>query len=68
MEKYITIKEVATYLQVSPKTVCHWTHTKFIPHYRLPKGLRFRLSEVENWMKRRKVIGRSKFHFEIKTE
>ena len=58
MEKFIGIKEVADYLAVSPKTVYYWTHIQFIPHYRLPKAIRFKLSEVDNWLHRRKRRGR----------
>lgn len=58
MERLINIKAVSDYLGVSPKTVYYWTHIGFIPHYKFPKGIRFRLSEVENWVKRRRQKGR----------
>lgn len=62
MERLVPIKAVAEYLTVSPKTVYHWVHIGFIPHYRLPKAVRFKLSEVENWIKRRKKKGRENYH------
>ena len=58
MEKLVSVNTVAEQLTVSPKTVYHWVHIGFIPHYRLPKAVRFKLSEVENWLKRRKRKGR----------
>jgi excisionase family DNA binding protein len=55
MERYVCVKDVASFFSVSPKTIYDWAERRFIPHYRLPKGLRFKLSEVDRWMKRRKV-------------
>ncbi len=59
MEKFVQVKQIADYLDVSVQTVYYWTHCKIIPHYRLPKGVRFKLSEVDNWLSRRKRRGRS---------
>ncbi len=58
MEKFVGIKEIAEYLSVSPKTVYYWTHIQFIPHYRLPKAIRFKVSEVESWVERKRRRGR----------
>ncbi len=55
MERYVCVKDVASLFSVSPKTIYDWAQRKFIPHYRLPKGLRFKLSEVDRWMTRRGV-------------
>lgn len=65
LERYVTVKEVAEFLTISPNTIYFWTHTKFIPHYWLPKGIRFKMSEVESWMKRRKVVGRETCHYNV---
>ena len=54
MEHYVNIKSISEILGVSPKTIYHWTHCGSIPHYRLPKGIRFRVSEIESWMQRRR--------------
>jgi len=59
MERYDTIKEIAEFLSVSPKTIYHWTHEEFIPHYKIRLGVRFKLSEIEAWMKRRRRNGRN---------
>jgi len=48
-------------MQVSPKTIYQWTHIGFIPHYRFPKGLRFREAEIEKWVAYRKIKGRSAY-------
>ena len=65
MERLINIKVVSDYLGVSPKTVYHWVHIGFIPHYRLPKAVRFKLSEVERWTNQRKKKGRENYHILI---
>ncbi len=57
MERLITIKDLSEWLQVSKNTVYQWTYTGYIPHYKLPKGVRFKLSEVEIWLNRRKKNG-----------
>ncbi len=58
MEKFITIDQLSELIQMSKSTIYHWTHIGFIPYYKFPKGIRFRLSEVENWIKKRRRKGR----------
>ncbi len=65
MEKYVPIKDVAIYLSVSTSTVYHWVNIQFIPHYKVRTKLRFKLSEIENWMKRRRVKGRDSYKLAI---
>jgi len=65
MEKLIPVNAVAEYLTISPKTVYHWVHIGFIPHYRLPKAVRFKLSEIESWLKRKKRTGRTSYNLQI---
>lgn len=60
MEKLLTIQQLSDLIQVSPKTIYQWTHIGFIPHYKLPKGLRFREGEIEKWFANKKCKGRSK--------
>ena len=61
MEKLLTVKELAEWLQISPSTIYQWTHTGFVPHYKLPKGVRFKEEEIERWLKKRKSNGRSRY-------
>ena len=65
MEKLLTIQQLSEYLQVSKSTLYEWTHTDFIPHYKLPKGVRFRLSEINNWLSKRHIKGRTSFCLKI---
>jgi len=65
MERFIKVNDISTLLSVSPKTVYYWVHSEYIPHYRLSKGIRFKASEIETWMKRRKRKGRVNYRFDI---
>ncbi len=64
-EKYRTIKEVSEFLTISPSTIYQWTSMEFIPHYKVKGNLRFKISEIENWMQRRKVRGRESLRINI---
>jgi len=64
MEKLLKIEQVADLFQVSKRTIYDWTHTDYIPHYKFPKGIRFKYSEVERWLERRKKRGRENYQVE----
>ena len=55
MERLLKVEQVADLLQVSKRTIYDWTHIESIPHYKFPKGVRFKESEVHNWLARRKI-------------
>jgi excisionase family DNA binding protein len=61
VEPFLTIKQLSDLIQVSPKTIYQWTHSGFIPHYKFPKGVRFREGEVDDWLKKRQRKGRVTF-------
>ena len=61
MESLLTIKQLSEAIQVRRSTLYEWTHTGFIPHYKFPKGVRFKTSEIEEWLKKRKKKGRLTF-------
>ena len=65
MEKLLTIEQLSELIQVSKSTIYHWTHTGYVPHYKLPKGLRFRGSEIEYWIKRKQHKGRDQYRIVI---
>ena len=58
MDKLLTVKDLSEWLQVSPSTIYQWTHMGTIPHYKLPKGVRFKTPEIETWLRKRHVKGR----------
>jgi len=58
MEKLLTINQLSELLQVSRSTLYEWTHIEYIPYYKFRSGVRFKESEIEGWLKRRKKKGR----------
>lgn len=50
MEKLLTIQQLSELIQVSPKTIYQRIHIGFIPCYKLSKGIRFNVLEVEQWL------------------
>lgn len=51
MEPLVTVKQLATHLNVSDRTLHNW-RARGMPHYLLPGAtLRFRVSEVEEWLR-----------------
>ena len=65
MERLLTTQQLSDLLQISPRTVYQWTHTGFIPHYKLPGSVRFKESEIEKWLKSRKRKGRTSYKIDI---
>jgi len=65
MERLMTIKDLSEWLQVNKSTIYQWTHIGYIPHYKLPKGVRFKPSEVERWLNKRKKKGRASYKLDI---
>jgi len=50
-EKYISMKEVCEYLSVQRQTVLNWIAQKNFPAVKVGKFWRFKLSEIEDWIK-----------------
>ena len=61
MEKLLTVEQLSELIQISRSTLYEWTHCGFIPHYKLPKGVRFRISDLERWLQGRKRKGRTSY-------
>jgi excisionase family DNA binding protein len=54
MEKhYFTIKEVAIYLGLSEHTIRAWVKFNRIPFYKLGRSVRFDLTKIDNWLKKK---------------
>ena len=58
MEKFLTPRELTEILPIKRSTLYYWTHTGFVPHYKLGKKVFFKESDIEQWMEKRKVSGR----------
>jgi excisionase family DNA binding protein len=50
LEIYMTIKDVAEYLQLSKQTIQRYVLKREIPYLKIRKVIRFRLSELEQWI------------------
>ena len=49
-EAWVGIAEVAAHLSVARDSVYRWVETKDFPAHRIGRLLRFRLSEVDQWV------------------
>ena len=49
-DNLITIRELADYIGVSPKTVQNWVAYRTIPFVRVGGKTRFRRSRIETWL------------------
>ena len=49
-EGWVGITDVATHLSVAKDSIYRWIDTKDFPAHRVGRLLRFRLSEVDEWV------------------
>ena len=49
-EAWVGIAEVAAHLSVARDSIYRWVETKDFPAHRIGRLLRFRLSEVDQWV------------------
>lgn len=50
-EGWVGIAEVAAHLSVAKDSIYRWVESKDFPAHRVGRLLRFRLSEVDEWVK-----------------
>ena len=50
-EGWVGVAEVAVHLQVTRDSIYRWVDSKGLPAHRVGRLLRFRLSEVDDWVK-----------------
>lgn len=50
-EPWVTLAQVAEHLQVSQDTVHRWREAKALPAHRVGRVWRFKLSEVDEWVR-----------------
>lgn len=54
-EPFVTVKELSELLQIPVKTIYKWSsesHINGFPTHKIGRHLRFRLSEVDEWLKK----------------
>ena len=54
-EPFIDVDDLAKFLKMKKHTAYHIVATLNIPHYRVGRLIRFKLSEVEEWMNKNKA-------------
>jgi excisionase family DNA binding protein len=50
-ESWVGVEEVAAHLRVAKESVYRWVESKGLPAHRVGRLLRFKLSEVDEWVK-----------------
>ena len=59
MQKLLTLQEVSDLLEFKSSTIYQWTHQGFIPHVKLGRLLRFKETDIVNWIEKRSITGRT---------
>jgi excisionase family DNA binding protein len=49
-EGWVDVEEVAAHLQVAKESIYRWIDSKGFPAHRVGRLLRFKLSEVDEWV------------------
>ena len=50
-EKWVNLEDIAEYLSVSTDTVRTWIKNGKLPFYRAGKRYKFKISEVDEWLR-----------------
>lgn len=58
MEKLIGINELSQLIGARKQTIYRWIHEQFIPHHKVGGLVRFRPSEIDAWLNKRKRQGK----------
>ncbi|MCI7301828.1 MAG: helix-turn-helix domain-containing protein [Clostridiales Family XIII bacterium] len=51
IEKWVTLKEVQSYLGVGRETILQWISKRNMPAYKVGRLWKFKLSEVDDWIR-----------------
>lgn len=54
-EKWVNLEDVAEHLSVSHDTIRAWIRNGKLPFYRAGKRYKFKLSEVDEWVREGKI-------------
>lgn len=60
MERYISSKEASEYLGINKDTLQRWITNKAIPCHRVGRLWKFKLSEIDVWVKNGQADNREK--------
>jgi len=56
-EKWVNLEDIAVYLSMSEDTVRTWIKEGKLPFYRVGKRYKFKISEVDEWIRTGKMTG-----------
>ncbi len=54
-EKWVNLRDIAVHLSMSEDTVRTWVKEGKLPYYRAGKRYKFKISEVDKWIREGKV-------------
>jgi len=60
METYLTVEELAAYFKLAEQTVRRWVLNNDVPFHKVNHSVRFRLSEIESWVKKNSFVEKAK--------
>ena len=55
METYLTVKDVAVIVRLSIPTIRRYTMNKEIPFHKINRAVRYKKSEIEEWVEKREL-------------
>lgn len=55
VEKWVNLEDIADYLSVSKDTIRAWMKDGKIPFYRVGKRYKFKISEVDRWVREGRI-------------
>lgn len=67
MEQLLNPKQLAELLNVKLSTIYLWSHTEFIPCFRLGRCVRFRETDVIDWLEKRRTAGRKTLKYDTES-
>ena len=59
-DKWVNIEDVAEYLSISLDTARTWTRSGKLPAYKVGKRYKYKLSEIDSWVREGKITEENK--------
>ena len=56
MDAYLTAQEVALLIKLSLQTIRRYTMNKEIPFHKINRAVRYKKSEIEEWVEKREAV------------
>ena len=60
LDRLLTIKQLSEIIQVKVPTIYRWVHEDYIPYLKINHLVRFKESEVAEWIEKKNHKGRDK--------